>query len=346
MTSSFIRGLDPVSVRTLRYAFGLTMSMAIAAGFAWPLSYLTPVLTASFLGAPSRLTFRAGVMFVITIGVACVGGLLLARLVPYPMVFILMTALIIFRVFHAKTGGTSPLLISWLLIAITVIPLVSVQSLGLVERIAVFIVVGAAAAVGVAWFMFGLLPDPGHPDGTAATPPPPAASAEAPTPGERVSSAAISTLVVMPALVLFHCLEMTGSVLVLVFIAILSQQPSFAGNLKAGKAMIVANSMGGVAAIIVYELLVMVPLYEFLVSLILLGGLIFGRNLFAGGPKAPLYGMAFSTVVLIIGSTTTSDAEAGGKVYTRVIQIVVAVLYVVMAFGYMERVRQARRVMT
>ncbi len=60
--------------------------------------------------------------------------------------------------------------------------------------------------------------------------------------------------------------------------------------------------------------------------------------MFSGKKAAPLYGMAFSTLLLIIGSTTTStSSDAEGKVYTRVLQIMVAVVYVVTAFGVLDR---------
>ncbi len=84
------------------------------------------------------------------------------------------------------------------------------------------------------------------------------------------------------------------------------------------------------------------PEFGFLLMLTFLTGLIFGTQLFSGKKSAPLFGMAFSTVLLVIGSTTSGNAEAGAKVYTRVIQIMIAVVYVVVAFGTVEAFRQPR----
>jgi hypothetical protein len=48
--------------------------------------------------------------------------------------------------------------------------------------------------------------------------------------------------------------------------------------------------------------------------------------------------MAYSTLLLVIGSVTAGGSdEASAKVYTRVFQIFVAVVYVVMAFGVADR---------
>ncbi|MCK5406051.1 MAG: hypothetical protein KAJ37_01295, partial [Candidatus Krumholzibacteria bacterium] len=74
-------------------------------------------------------------------------------------------------------------------------------------------------------------------------------------------------------------------------------------------------------------------------------GLIFGTRVFSDKPTAKLYAMAFSTLLLVIGSTTASGSgEAGSKVYARVAQITFAVVYVVMAFGVADRfVRRRER---
>ena len=68
----------------------------------------------------------------------------------------------------------------------------------------------------------------------------------------------------------------------------------------------------------------------------LLAALAFGRQVFSGKKTAALHGMAFSTLVLIIGSVTTSTDDASSKVYERVLQIMFAVVYVVVAFGVLD----------
>jgi hypothetical protein len=97
--------------------------------------------------------------------------------------------------------------------------------------------------------------------------------------------------------------------------------------------------IGGAAAIAMYELLVLVPEFVFLLLLTFLAGLVFGSRVFSGKPTGALYGMAFSTLLLVIGSTTSSTGDAGAKVYSRIAQIMVAVVYVVVAFGSIERFR-------
>ncbi|MFC2085709.1 DUF2955 domain-containing protein [Bacteroidota bacterium] len=334
--SSRSSGWTQRDVRVVRYALGATTGMAIAMGFGWELSYLVPVLSLSFLAAPDTpLTPKAGLFFIAMVGVACYVGVLLAdNFIPYPGVFIPLVGIILFRIFYAGQRGRSKLLIMWLLIAVTVIPLVRLIQ----PSVAVFVAQGVffdvVITVGLGVLAFLLIPEkPQELDRSASTKPvAPPVSAE-----EAFRSAAVSTVVVLPLLSVFYLFKMTGAVLVLVFVAILASQPAFAANFKVGKALVAGNVIGGFISILFYELLVIVPLFPFLLLMTLLLGLVLGAKVFSGKPASALFGMAFSTTLLIIGSTTSSDGDASSEVYSRVLQIMFAVVYVVAAFGVLNR---------
>jgi len=308
--------------------------MALAMALDWKLSFLTPVLSLTFLASPAgRPGFRAGLSFIGMVGAAClVGTFISGALLSYPLVYVPFAGLLLFHLFFAQWSGKSPLLIVWLMIAVLLIPFISIQSPELAGLVARGLLTGAAATMVVVWIAFILFPDPPAPAVQAAKaskPPFPAA--------EKFRQSALSTLVVFPVVVAFYVFQWTGAILVMIMVALLSMQPAFAKDFKAGKALIMGNVLGGLAAMLVYELLVLAPLYSFLVSLTLLAGLVFGARLFSDRPTAALYGMAFSTLLLVIGSTTSSSGEAGAEVYTRIIQLMMAVVYVVLAFGLLER---------
>ena len=336
--------LDMRSLRVLRYALGSTIAMAVALGVNWQLSFLTPVLALSFFASPTpRPTLKQGVSFVAVIAVACLAGLKLGQyLLSYPLVYIPFTGLVLFRIFYMMASGRSPLLTMWLLIALLVIPLITITSPAIAHMVAAGILTGAAATVGVVWLAYGVLPDP---PGTHDVNAPVGERAELPPAMERFKTAAISILVVLPVLVLFYAFKLQSSLLILIFVALLTSQPGFATSFKAGTALIIGNVIGGAASIVMYELLAMMPQFYFLVMTTFLAGLIFGARVFSDNPKAKLYGMAFSTLLLVIGSTTASGSdEAGSAVYTRVAQITIAVVWVVMASGVADRyIRRKRR---
>ena len=110
----------PQDLRAVRYALGATLAMAVAMGYQWELSYLVPVLSLSFFANPAtRPDLKQGVSFVVVIAIACWVGLWLGRyLIPYPVVYLPFSALVLLHVFYAQRSGRSPLLVTWLMIAV------------------------------------------------------------------------------------------------------------------------------------------------------------------------------------------------------------------------------------
>lgn len=334
------RGLltDPRDRRVLRYALGSTLAMAVAMGFAWDLSFVVPLLTLIHLASPApRPGLGEGARVVGTIAVACFGGLWAVKyLLNFTWVFFPVIGLLLLGVFLAR--ARIPFLGTWLLIAVLLLPLVAVQSPDQAVLFARGIVLGAAVTLIVVWTAHVLVPDPPGPVVRAVPPPAPAAA-----PADAGRAALTQTLVVLPPLVLVHLFEWTGGILVLIFVALLSTQPGFASSFRAGKAMLVANVIGAVAAIVMFGFLTVVPEYTFLILLTLLAGLFFGSRLMSDRPKAPLYGMAYSTLLLVIGNITSTAGDARAQVNDRLFQLALAVLYVVIAFGLIEWWRRDAR---
>jgi hypothetical protein len=331
--------VDLPTVRTLRYALGTTVAVGIALGIDWRLSYLTPVLILGFLAGPRPPVRALASFFAVVTLASAIGVLAAAVLLPYPAVFLLLEALTLFLLFYHGVRGAPPLVVTWLMIAVTVIPIVALQSMQLAIAVAKGIVVGTAAALALAWLAHLLIPDPTAVDVQGEEPASAPAGSARPSPAVAAGRAWLNTIVVFPVVATYFVLGLT-SVLILVFIALLSMQPDFASGFKAGKALIAANVLGGLAAVAMYELLVMVPTFGFLLLLVLLAGLLFGQRLFSGVPAAPLFGMAYSTLLLVIGSTTSAYGDANAKAWTRVVQITIAVVYLVVAFGTLQRLRR------
>ncbi len=333
---------DPRQAAILRYAVGVTAATAVALGVAWPLSYLTPILTAVLLAPPARpVSLKVGVGLVLTVAAACLFALIFgAALLPYPVAYALLIAWLLAVIFYARSAGAPPILILWVLVAMMVIPVVMLESAELAVFVAGQLVFGTAAAIAFVWLAHGLIPAP--PSGSE--PPKAAAGAEPLSPTEHVRSAAVSTLIVFPIVLLFTLFQLTDHLLVLIFIALLGHQSRMLAGRQAGSVMIVANVTGGIVAIAFYNLLVSVPWFPFLLLLTLLCGLLFGSLLFSDHTYAKFAGSAFTTVLLIIGSTTTSTNEAGAKVATRVLQIIAAVLYLVVALNLVDKLGRRWRI--
>ena len=91
-------------------------------------------------------------------------------------------------------------------------------------------------------------------------------------------------------------------------------------------------------------LLLINPSYLFAVTGMFALALLFGRQLFSGKPTAPLYGSAFSTVLILIGTGTSAFGdEASSKFITRIAQILLAVCYLVGALSLLQHTRLRER---
>jgi hypothetical protein len=328
--------------RSVRFALAATIStfMAYASGFELP--FLVPVLASGFFAKPMpRPDMRTALGLIIVISGASFLGLVLARyLLPYPEIFLLVAFLVLFRIFYFKAGGGSPLVVVFLLVGVTVIPIVALDSLALGTGIAKALAAGSVMVIGSVLLTYGLMPDPTSWQVRSAAA---AATAPVPSPSERLRTAMLSTGVVFPIFAVFYMLGLTSALLVLVFIAMLSLVPSFTVGKEAGKAMIAGNIIGGLGSLVFYNMLIVYPSFMFFLPLTFAAGLIFARVIYSGRPTAPLFATGFNTVMLMVGmSVAFAGTEAMSKFYERIFQIMLAVGYVIAAFGFLEALSRKR----
>lgn len=335
--------VDPRSRRIVRFAVGTTIGSGFAYLIGFQLPFLVPILIAMLLASPApRPTVRSGAAFVLPVAAGAFVGVVLTRyLLQYQGIFVLVEFVVLYRIFYGLAGGANPLRMVWLLIAALVIPLVGMASIALAIGVAFGLVYGALISVGVTWFAHVLVPDlPGADQGRAAEA---RAAKPTPPPAARAAYARRSLTVLFPMLLVFMYFSLTSDAVILVYAALLSLLPSFAAGWKQGKAMITANLIGGAVAIAFYNLLTVLPSIGVFLLLTLLVGLTFGDVIFSDRPIAPVIKSAFNAVVLLVGmSVTITGADAASKFYTRIAQIIMAVVYVAVAFGFLEYLQRKR----
>jgi hypothetical protein len=134
-----------------------------------------------------------------------------------------------------------------------------------------------------------------------------------------------------------------GFMVALIMATLLSLEPDYGKHLKTGKGLILANLVGGLIAVIIYRLLIWVPSFPFFVLLVLLGGLWMGELIFSDRVLGKLLAGGITTVFLILGPVLTGEAVAGQELLIRLGLIMAAVVYVVLAFGLLERLTRGRR---
>jgi hypothetical protein len=322
----------------LRYAFGITLSLALAFGVEWMLSALAPILTASILGkrdAQPSLKMTLAILLAIAI-IFGMGLILTTFIYPYPFVFLLLFSALLFRVYLAAALGKSSFVVLLCTMALLLLPLLGTQSSALALVVAEGFLVSALVALVTVQIAHTLFPVP--------------ASAVVPPPGPpqdmagALHSAWLSTAVVLPLALFCIIYGRTDAVFPLIMVALLSQKADFSVGAAGGKALIAANVGGGLVAVAFYKLLSINPSYVFVLSGIFALALLFARELFSDKPTAQLYGSAFSTVLILIGTGSGAfGGEADSKFVTRVVQIVLAVCYVVAALSLLEDVNIRER---
>lgn len=326
------------SVPVLRYVLGSCFILGVTSLLNYDLAYLTPVLALGYMAPGAKpLGFKKGGGFVLFLTlVTGIAVVFTEMFLGYALVFMPLLILALLWLYYSDRLPMTVKLFS--LISLIIIPFVSIDSGLIGSYVASKLVLNAFMAVALSQIVFWVfpiceadLPFEKKQDEVKIQPE-----------NERLRYALNIIIIVVPVLLLFYMFKLSSSMLILVFIAILSISPVLS-NPKIGFVMIVANILGGIFGIIAYNLLVMVPNFVFMMLVTLSVGLFFGSRLFSDRKTAGIFGSGFSTFLLILGSVTASDDEAGDKVWTRVIQISIAVIYVVLAFGILNKLETVKK---
>lgn len=319
----------------MRYAVGSTLILGISSAYSFPLSYILPVLSLGFF-APGKKApkFIEGVFFVTVVFLSTFIGNILAGQASKPFFLVVLLMIVLLNVFYTNNKWITPLLKTWILVSVLLLPMMNLLFPELSSDVSQALVRGALLSIIMVWLVYGLFPAMENQLMKSQQ-----AITEQLSQTQRLRKAILSTLVILPVFILFYAFKISGAILVLIFIGILSMEPSFAKNFQKGKALLIGNLIGGVVSVIIYNLLIVVPEITFLVLIMLVAGLILGNMFFSGSKMAPLYNMAFSTTLLIIGSVSApnSEEQASSAVFTRILQIMAAVTYVVFIFGMIEK---------
>jgi hypothetical protein len=325
------------SIPVFRYVLGSTFIVGVTALLNYDLAYLTAVLGLGYIAPGAKpLTFKQGVGFLLILAALTFLAVVFASAFQaYALVFIPLLLLTLLWLYYTDKF---PMMVKlFALISIVLIPFLSIDSTAIGAFIAVILVFNAFMAIALTQFIFMVFPLCPADEKFIKE------KAEAPkqTNQQRYAYAVKIICIISPVILLFYLFKWSSSVLILTFVTILTVSPAFA-NPKVGLVMIVANVLGGAFGILAYQLLVFAPSFTFMVLLTLLVGFVFAQRLFSESKYAGIFGSAFSTFLLILGSVTASDDEAGSKVWDRVIQIAIAVVYVVAAFGLLDRISKAK----
>ena len=334
--------MQPAAARTLRLATGVLLAMATAQVIAWPFAYLTPVLIVSLLAAGTPpMPLGAGLRLLLLIALAVLLGQVASEfLLNYPVMFLGLLGLALLLVFYAAAGGLPPFIVLVVLIGLLVIPMLNHLHPAVAKEVSAGLFKSSLAAVLLTWVAHALVSGGFREAGPK--------SAGPPAPEVRIRYALGRTAIVLPVVIVLFTYNLTGKILMLIMVCTLVMQPDAASGRKGGLGLIAANVVGGLAAVLCYNLLVAVPMLPMLLLLCTLAALLAGQWANSDHRLAALAPGVLSTILLLVGSSIdaasiVTGTEADLKFYKRVFQIFLAALYTSWALALLDA-RTERRI--
>jgi len=310
----------------LRLATGLGLAVLVAYGLALKVPYAVCVMAVLILCKPGPpLPLGRGIVLALAVaGLMMAGVLLVPLLENYALPGVLLTACLLYAVFHRGARAASPLT-TIVVMAIALIPVAGVVEQALAFQLATTLAVGLCIGVLVSGISHALFPDPPSPAERPAT----RAVASSAVAGR---SALRAVLVVMPVFVL----ALTHPALYLAAImksVALGQQAGATGARQAGRELVQSTAMGAAFAGVLWLGLSLRPTLWMLTLWMTGAALWAGARLFRLRPSAlsPSFWMQSLLTMLLLLGPAIEDSAAGKDVLkasaTRVALFIVLAFY-------------------
>lgn len=325
--------VDLQSMRTFRYAVGVTSAAAISFSFNWPLYFITPLFVSIYLSSPMPApSIRKVIGMFIHLVLACSLGIVFTLfLMPYPLVFIPALGLVMFHIYYFANRGGSVFFVLMTLISAVILPMMGILHHGLSHEIAFYLVLSCTLALTIYIAAHVLIPDPrsevsvtdhgGFENGYSR---------------DAALSAWKSTITVLPIFVLFVAMGWSDHFVMITYFCVLSLTPQLSKGSVVGLKLLKSNLIGGVSFMIFYGLIAAVPSYLFSIALILLTTLIFGKGIFSNHRYSKYLIYAMSAFFIFLGGSFGVGASFADKFITRVLLIGGAMIYVVGAMSILD----------
>ncbi len=333
----------------LRMTIGLTTAVAVCYGIAWPLHFVAPIFAPIFLVFPVWIGWKMAVQILLRLVFSLLIGLIISEsFLNFPLLCVPLYGLLFFFIYYNDTPSAPPMATMFMTLGVTMVPIMGLSGAGLPHIIAAALLFNMAVGLFFAWLFHLIIPS------SLAAPPPqaPAGAKPAPPPTpsrqERVRLALVSTIVALTAVVIFFSFNLSAYAFAMIQICFMAGSPNANASFQAMKGNAISCLIGGIAIIIVYNLLIAVPTYLFLVAITLCFALLFSRKIYGGGPMAKAYISGLTTFLVLLGTSTMADTAASTNFYLRIAQILFAGLFTVAALIIVEhllRFKKRRRLL-
>ncbi|MGF1755738.1 DUF2955 domain-containing protein [Vibrio makurazakiensis] len=321
---------DPrIQTKILRYTVGVGLAVFLAAWINWPLAFVAPVFVAKFLIDKPELNKETIYELTIAMVATMVLGLLLSNgITQYPIPILILVGLMMLWGYYLFTDPKWNLFATILIIAVLMLPFMAISNPG----ISVFLATGLASSGVVAVVIFALV----HlylPESQVTF------KGYQPSPlskQQRWYAAFRAMIISFPVVCFFFIFQISEALLTMMFIALLSLMITGEKSIKLSAFLIISNSIGGLLAIGVFVVLSIVPNILFYTLFISFVAIIMATQIYTKPEKAPIYATAFSTVLVLLGSTLMSSGDIDNNMFIRIFQLFLIGVYMIVVSFFLE----------
>lgn len=310
------------------------MCLFVSQVYSWPMSYVAPVITMFILALPlPAMKLSGGIKFVVVfMGSLYASLLLLPMIVHYKAAGLLLVALALYHSFYFTAKGGSPVIGTLATVGIALVTAIGSVSIDGVLILIGGLLQGIVVGIVFVWIGFALLPD--SKAATLNLPSVPKPVAEKPDLAFARSSAFRSLFIVLPIVIWFLLSGASASyAAVMIKVASMGQQASVDHTRGVARSLLASTVIGGIAAIIGWHVLRIVPSLALYTLLIALAGLLMGRRVFQGPgmhPKGATWSYAYLTMIIVLAPAVLDQqtgSSADAAFWSRLIMFGLASFY-------------------
>ncbi|WP_045401143.1 DUF2955 domain-containing protein [Vibrio campbellii] len=315
--------------RILRFTIGVGLAVFLAAWINWQLAFVAPVFTAKFLVDKPNL-HRETIYELLLALIATMGlGLLLSGgITQYPIVLMIAVGLMMAWGYYLFTDPKWNLFATILLIAVLMLPFMAINNPAISLILASGLAISGAVSVAIFALVHIYLPEPDSKFAGYAQPP---IGKE-----QRWHASFRAMLISFPVVCFFFVFQISEALLTMMFVALLSLMITSEKSVKLSAFLIISNGIGGMLAISAFSILAIVPNIFFYTAFIALLAVWIGKKIYTVPEKAPIFATAFSTLLVLIGSTLMSSGDIDSNTFIRIFQLVLVGTYMILASLFLE----------
>ncbi|WHP65128.1 DUF2955 domain-containing protein [Vibrio harveyi] len=315
--------------RILRFTIGVGLAVFLAAWINWQLAFVAPVFTAKFLVDKPNL-HRETIYELLLALIATMGlGLLLSGgITQYPIVLLIAVGLMMAWGYYLFTDPKWNLFATILLIAVLMLPFMAINNPAISVVLASGLAISGAVSVAIFALVHIYLPEPDSEFAGYAAPP---IGKE-----QRWHASFRAMLISFPVVCFFFVFQISEALLTMMFVALLSLMITSEKSVKLSAFLIISNGIGGILAILAFSILAIVPSIFFYTAFIALLAVLIGKKIYTVPEKAPIFVTAFSTLLVLIGSTLMSSGDIDSNTFIRIFQLVLVGTYMILASLFLE----------